>query len=314
MARRERHQAPGEKLRGELMHFTVKGQDYWGVGEVRTLHDGGAVKVTGKLLGCTPGDTVELEGVYETNKWGTSFKARSCTVIIPQDASGVIGWLAAKLPQVSKRRAEALVERHGVEGTWRVLDEGDIAALCSIDGITEARAQEILSAYREQKGDRDRVVRLKQWGMTDNQIARVVKAWGDAAEEKLRADPYQLMYVVDGFGWKRADEVARRMGVAIDAPARLMAGIRHAMDEASAAGHCFVTDGKLVALVAAKVCGVAEGPVWRALEELLASEDERRRLVRRGTSIYLPRLADAEGFLAEVFSERASGAQKGRAA
>jgi exodeoxyribonuclease V alpha subunit len=292
-----------DKIKGELLSFRVRGNDFWGVGTVRTQHDGGDVAIVGKVLGASEGDTLELEGEWTTHdKFGRQFRVKRVEVVLASDVSGVVGWLAAKLPQISRRRAEALVAKFGVDGVWDLLERADLAALCTVEGITAPRAREITDAYRTHKDDRDRLVRFKQWGLTDNQIARVLAEWEDDAEARIEANPYDLMECVPGFGWTRADQVARKMGIALDAPPRLAAGLMHAMGEAQMAGHVYVAQGKLTALVAKKVCGVDEQLVRRALDGLL----ERERLVRLGVNVYLPKLARAEGRLAEVFARRST--------
>lgn len=289
-------------LRGELLSFTVRGNDFWGVGTLRTQHDGGDVTIVGKVLGAHPGDTLELDGEWSSHpKFGRQFKLRRADVVLPSDTSGVVGWLSAKLPQISRRRAEVLVQAHGVEELWRLLERADVEALCVVDGINAERAEEIITAYRAHRLDRDRIVRLKQWGLTDNQIARVIAEWGDEAERRLEDNPYDLIACVPGFGWQRADQVARRMGVPLDAPARLRAGLMHAMTEAAGGGHVYVPQGKLTALVATKVCGVEEVLVRASLVTLLADEG----LVRLDQNVYLPKLARAEERLAQVFAARA---------
>ena len=290
-----------DKIKGELLSFRVRGQDFWGTGTVRTQHDGGDVSIVGKVLGATEGDTLEVEGEWTTHqKYGRQFRVKTARVVLASDVSGVVGWLAAKLPQISRRRAEALVEKLGVAGVWDALDREDLATLCAVDGITLPRAEQIVEAYRAHKDDRDRLVRFKQWGLTDNQIARVLSEWEEEAEARIEANPYELMECVSGFGWQRADQVARKMGTAADAPPRLAAGIMHAMGEATMAGHVYVPAGKLAALVAKKICGVDERLVRNALDSLLA----RGRLVQLEQNVYVPKLARAEGRLAKVFAGR----------
>lgn len=299
-ARRPEKAVPRDKIRGELLSFAVKGADFWGVGMVRTRHDGGDVNITGKLLGAHAGDSLELEGTWAESKYGRQFKVLECRVILPADTSGAVAWIASNFPQVSRRRAEQLVERHGIPGVWELLDRRDVEALCAIDGITPERATDILDAYEARKHERDRMVRFKGWGLTDAQIARLIEEWGATAEERLVANPYDLMQAVQGFGWKRSDELAQRMGVARDAPARIAAGIMHFVGEATQAGHCYVTSGKVAAIVATKVCGVPESAVRRQLEQLV----EAGRLVRDGVNIYLPWIAKAEAELARELSKR----------
>lgn len=307
MARSERRQVSGERLKGELVDFIVRSADHWGTGVVRTTHEGGNVKIAGKMLGAKIGDTVELEGFFEESKWGRQFKVRACEVVIPTDASGVIGWLASNLPQVSKRRAEELVRLYGVDETWKILETRDSARLCAIDGITDQRAQEIFEAYRLNKADRDRVVRFKSWGLTDGQIGRVLAEWGSDAEAKLKENPYLLIKHVDGFGWTRADAVAQRMGVPKDSPARLAAGIIDVMTDATVHGNVYVPFGAIVRVTAEKKCGVAAEPVESALRDLLKSEE----LVCRGPKVYLPKLARAELKLAVFCARRAKLSRMG---
>ena len=314
MARHARTQAqrPGEKLVGEVVEFTVRSDDFWGTGQLRTTHAGGYTKISGKLLGAKVGDTVELEGTWDHHpRWGTTFKFRACEAKVPADALGVISWLAATLPNISKRRAELLVETHGVEGVWRILDERDENALCDIDGITGARAREIFDVYHANKAERDRMVRLRAWGLTDAQIAKVLDAWGEEAEQRITENPYELMEHVAGFGWKRADEVALRMGVAKDSPGRIAAGILHFLESARGEGHCYVPMGKIAAIVGGeKILGaVDEAKVRAELTKML----DAGRLVAYGPRVYLRRIAQVEGELARAFAERAKQAQMSKA-
>lgn len=298
---------------GELVSFRVAGSDFWGFGQVRTKHDGGNLAIVGKLVGANPGDTVELDGDYTTHaKYGKQYKVKSCRVVLPSDQTGVVGWLAAKLPQISKRRAEELVQRFGVDGLWAKLEAGDGEALCVVDGITPARAGEIVLAYETHKKDRDRGVAFKQLGLTDNQVARVVELWKDKALEKITSNPYQLMEHVRGFGWQRADDVAMRMGIRRDDPARLCAGLMHSMECAIQLGHCFMATGKLVALTAGpKVCGIGEERPVRDALELMVRTGKLKRIEQ---NVYLTRIADAEGLLAKAFAVRAREAREAGAA
>jgi exodeoxyribonuclease V alpha subunit len=296
---------PTEKLRGELVDFTQRSPDFWGTGFVRSSREGSPVKISGKALGASVGDTVELDGYFETSKWGRQFKFSALHVVLPKDTTGVVEWLAAKLPNISTTRARAIVERFGVDGTWGALDAGDVDALVAIDGITPDRAQEIIRAYKDNREDRDRIVRFKQWGLTDNQIGRVLEEWGTDAEAKIRENPYQLMACVHGFGWKRADAVALRMGLPRTSIARCTAGILHFLGEAAQAGHCFVSTAKLVAVVARKTVVVDETYVRAALDKMVSADDGHwTKLHLRGGNVYVPRLDMAEEDVARAILAR----------
>jgi exodeoxyribonuclease V alpha subunit len=271
-----------DTITGEITSQKILGSDFFGRATVRLTK--GSAMVVGKLLGVQEGDTVEVTGVWDENaKYGKQFKARTIKTVVPRDASGVVGWMQARLPNLGRARAQSIVERFGIEGVWDVI-EREPDRLLEIDGITPARRDMIVSAYHEHRGERDRVVRFKSWGLTDGQIARVLGEWGARAEERIRENPYALAEHVHGFGFLRADTIARRMGLPADAPARIRAGLMHVLAEASERGHTFLWTPALVKMTA-KLLGLANesvcSPELRALLEagrIWADPVDRRRV------------------------------------
>ena len=277
-----------DTLRGELLAFSTRTPDGWGIGTVRDR--GELHKVTGKLLGVQVGDSVELAGSWMDTKYGRQFKVRQCTSTVPQTTAGVVAWMASALPDVGEKRALAMVSRFGVAGLWETI-ESSPRALCCIDGITPERADAIAVAYEEQRADRDAMIVLRGWGLTDRQVARCLERWADVAEvvSEVRQNPYVLMEAVAGFGFMRADDVALRAGIETDSPLRIAAALYHLMSEEVQRGHCFVPQGKLRTM-AEKMLGVAE----MFVRPVMHREYVRGRLVVRGQRVYTPRLEDDE--------------------
>lgn len=282
---------------------TIKGQvesvrlfrDSWGVMSLLTGSANERTQVVGTLLGFDEGDTIEVDGSWETHpKFGRRFKASAVRVLIPTDASGAIAWLIGRMPAIGRRLATELVERYGIPGVWDVL-EREPGRLVELRGITPERAQRIGEAYQRHVGERDRIVALKRYGLTDRQIARIQEALGVDALEAIRRDPYLLIEKVDGFGWQRADDLARRLGLPADHPSRLRAAIAHVLDEGRAKGHTRMVAGKLIA-VAARITGQPEGKVRREANALL---DSGRIVLRRGRA-YTAELDEAEQALADA--------------
>jgi exodeoxyribonuclease V alpha subunit len=279
-----------ETLHGQLLDFRMHTPDGWGVGTVQA-QDGSLAKVTGKLLGVRVGDTVELAGQWLETKYGRQFKVRQAQSTVPQTTAGVCAWMASALPDVGERRALAMVSRFGVAGLWETI-EANPRALCCIDGITPERADAIAIAYEEQRADRDAMICLRGWGLTDKQVEQCLKHWDDAAEvvEEVRANPYALMEHVRGFGFMRADDVALRSGTPHDSPMRIAAALHHVLGEQVQQGHVFVAQGKLRVMVE-KLLGLPEPLISSALHD----EYARCRLIARGARVYPPRLELDEG-------------------
>lgn len=225
-------------------------RDSWGVMVLLTGSSNERTDVVGTLLGFDVGDTVEVDGAWEKHpRFGERFKAKAIRVLVPTDASGAIAWLMGRMPQIGRRLATAMVERWGLPTLWDVLAERP-HEIVELRGITLERAKAIGEAYQAHRAERDRMVELKRWQLTDGQIARLTKAWGAQVIERLREDPYAAIEHVDGFGWARADDLARRMGLPAAHPSRIRAALLHILDEAAGAGHCYVPLPKLLKLAA----------------------------------------------------------------
>lgn len=304
-----------ESFRGEVRETRVLGQEYWGRSNVLAT-DGRTVSMVGKILGFRVGDTIEAHGRWDHHpRYGAQFRADEVIVVAPQDASGVISWLAAYIPNFGRKRAAELVERYGVPGIWQVIEHTP-NKLLEVKGITEGRVAEITAAYREHRQLRDRMVRFRIWGLTDGQTARVLAAWGDKAEEHLTSDPYQLVEL-DGIGFLTADGIALRMGVGRETPERIRAAGAFVLEEDARSGNVYTPTPKLVKMTAA-LLQLAPEEVRPHLRDLPGT-------VRRNAFVYLRRYDVAEHQVAMAFARmvapgpvkataRAAGAAEGKAA
>ena len=276
-------------LRGSLSEHRVFTADGWGVGTV-ALKGKADVSVVGKLLNVRVGDTIELVGEYvEHPRFGQQFKVRSCTPVQPDSLDGVVRWMSSRLPDIGESRARDLVERFG-DSLWTVI-EADCEKLTEVKGITVERAHAIAEAYKKVAAEREQMVKLRGWGLTDNQVAKCLMAWGDLENvvDKIKEDPYELAQVVDGFGFKKSDRVALAMGIARDAPSRVRAGILYVLDCGASEGHCFLWGARLRD-VSAELLGV---PQKLVIDQIWAV-CEMKRIVRRGARVFATRLDRAE--------------------
>lgn len=274
------------ELKGEI-HTWREVREGWGYGEIRV--DGAYIGCTGKLL-ARVGDSVELRGRWaQSDKFGRQFKITQCTVGRPESSDGIVAWLASTLPDVGETRARALVDRFGAE-LWSVI-ESRPDELAAVSGITPARIEAICFAYATHRADRDNMIKLRGWGLTDNQITKCLQAWGSIRDvvARVHANPYELCLYVYGFGFLRADKVAKKAGVPHEAPARVAAGVEHVLEEAAAAGHCFMS-GAALQKIGAKLLEVDPSLVGTAIVAAAASG----RVVRRGWRVFPRRLDDAE--------------------
>lgn len=278
-------------------------RDGWGFGELRAGKE--RIAFTGSLVGVRLGDTVEACGVWvEHPKFGRQLKVKTCTpAALERSTAGLVPWLASTLPDVGEERARQMVERFG-DQLWDVILMQH-ERLTEVPGITSKRADAIREAYMRHVADRDDMIRLRGWGLTDSQIARCVEQWGELDEtvRRIQSNPYELTSTVHGFGFKRADAVAQRAGVKLDAPERLRAGVEFVVDEAGGEGHCYLS-GAALQRMAAELLGVPAKLIGAAIK---AAAEPGGRLVRRDWRVYPVRLDRAEAACARGFARMIAG-------
>lgn len=251
------------RIEGTLDSWRVLGRNGWGVGQL-TAADGASHRLVGQVPGAKEGDSLRLTGrLVLHERYGEQFKIVTVEVTSPATPEAIEAWLCT-LPNLGPTRARALVERFGT-GLWTVL-ESDLAQLCTVDGITEGRAQELQRAYRETAGERDASLTLRSLGFKDGLLAKLEHTYGSLAEavDQVRTNPYALQRDVHGIGFRIADRIAAELGFFGAHPQRVAAALRWVMEEASSRGHCFVREDKALGRTG-EACGETLEAVRAAL-------------------------------------------------
>ena len=263
-----------ETRRARLVSFSVRTQDGWGTGLACAEDSDEPFAITGKVLDARVGDTLELRGSRVLHpKYGEQFKVESCVPMRPESVDGVVAWLSATLPNVGEVRAADLLDHFGSPAALWAAIETKPESLAAVRGITPDTAMRIQSVYLRERDSRAHKIALFAWGLTNNQIQRCLDQWEtlEVVVSEVRANPYALARHVEGFGFKRADEVARAQGMAHNDPRRVAAGIAYVLEQATYNGHCFMWGGGLQREASEEVLNVtrneaAEG-IIRALRE-----------------------------------------------
>lgn len=102
----------------------------------------------------------------------------------------------------------------------RVLGDGDVARLARVIGFE--RAEVLVEAWRSRQAEGDVVVWLTENGFEGRLARKVVALWGADAAVRLREDPWPMMAVAT---FSAVDAAARRLGLPLDAQARVVAAV-----------------------------------------------------------------------------------------
>ena len=91
---------------------------------------------------------------------------------------------------------------------------------------------------------------LHRHSVAPGYASRIYALWGEGAVARLQADPYELMYEVRGIGFKVADTMALKLGLAPDSPKRIQAAMVYTLfSQSERGGHLYCPRTELVAEV-----------------------------------------------------------------
>ncbi len=129
-----------------------------------------------------------------------------------------------------------------------------------------------VEAWREVAAIREVETFLFSHGIGAGLAARLVGTYGDRGDRGAEDDPYRLTEV-PRIGFRVADRVARSLGIELDAPQRLRAGLLFALAEAAGNGNVFLPLPELWQAAAGLLEVHDAEPLESALARL-AREDE----------------------------------------
>src|SRR5215216_2250471 len=190
--------------------------------------------------------------------------------------------VVGNLPEVSPGehlRLQGTWDKHPKHGsqfkaeTFTVIEQHP-ERLLQVPGIGMDRTSRITAAWQEQKQVKEIMVFLHGHGVTTNLAIKIYKTYGDKSLETVQQNPYQLERDIYGVGFKTADRIARALGLPVDHPSRIEAGIVFALNEMINEGHVYVPS-EMLAQRAIELLEVSADLIAPALDRL-AQEDRIR--------------------------------------
>ncbi len=228
-----------EKLTGVIDHFLYRNEtNGYGVMELTTEYDD--VICVGTLSGYDEGEMVEVSGEYVIHPvYGQQLKLESIKAILPTGVMGIERYLSSGIIKgVGPKMAKRIVNEFG-EDTFRVIEQ-EPQRLINIKGISERIAQSICEQVVGKKEQQDALIFLSQYGISQTMSIKIYDAFGDMIYGIIRDNPYKIIDEVDGIGFKKADEIAKKAGIKVDSEYRIQSGIVYVLTQAMSEGHTYL--------------------------------------------------------------------------
>ncbi len=272
-----------------------------------------AVLVTdqGKLtiVGSTPfintEETIKLSGdmVYHSN-YGEQFKFETMEAVIPTSLKGIENYLGSGLiPGLGPKTAKNIVKEFGKDSLDII--QYKPKELLRVKGIGKKTLETIIESYEDQREVRDIMIFLQEYNISVAYGMKIYKKYGPDTIKVIRENPYKLSEDIYGIGFKRADDIARSMGITGNDPNRIKAGLRYTLLGGIGEGHCFLPREDLLNK-AKEILAVSEEELIENLRDMAMLDDVV--MVNKGDTmdIYSKHLYTAENYVARKLVELAS--------
>ena len=299
MSGRATDSSPMEALAGLVERVTFhNAENGFCVLRVKVRGQRDLVTVVGHAAMISAGEFVQMSGRwFNDHTHGLQFKAEFLKASPPTTVEGIERYLGSGMIRgIGPVYAKKLVKAFG-EAVFDLIEQ-EPHRLREVTGIGPKRAERIIGGWADQKVIREIMLFLHSNGVGTSRAARIFKTYGQEAVQQISENPYRLAKDIRGIGFKTADQIARKMGIAPDAMIRVRAGISYALGEAMDEGHCGLPVGELLTSTA-ELLEVATPLIETALALELEAGDVIADSVGETDCIFLAGLYRAEQSIAE---------------
>ena len=249
------------------------------------------------------GDMVTMIGQWKVDrKYGPQFAADSLSYELPTSTEGLIQYLA-KHPAfvgIGEVTARKIVAHAASAAHLDRLIRQDIDELHRELRIRKSTLESLREAWIAHSADNEVRSYLASFGLTHHQMETLLQTFGNSVVGVLRADPYQLIRYVKGYGFKKVDKIARAMGTPKDHRGRIEAGLLFVVNDELSSGHTWTAGADLLdkANNLLLLDTLDSRDVIRAAAERLLQEG---LLVADGNAVTTARCLETEQFIQTVF-------------
>ena len=299
--------APTEALAGLVERVTYHNAETgFCVLRVKARGQRDLVTVVGHAAAISAGEWVQLSGSWINDRThGLQFKAGFLKATQPTTVEGIEKYLGSGMIRgIGPSYARKLVQAFGA-AVFELI-EAEPQRLREVTGIGPKRAARIVAGWADQKVIREIMLFLHAHGVGTSRAVRIFKTYGASAVQVITDNPYRLARDIRGIGFRTADLVAQKLGIAPTAMIRVRAGISFALAEATGEGHCGLPVAELSTL-ASTLLAVEPSLVSAALALELEAGEVVADTLGGEPCVFLAGLYRAEQSIAERLRALAQG-------
>ena len=287
-------------IKGTLLYYVFHNEENsYTVAKIRVKqtsekHCDKDVVITGYLPPLYEQETYYFYGQFVQHaKYGKQYNVNHYKRELPATTSGLIQYLSSDLFKgIGKRTAKSIVDTLGERAITKILQ--DRSVLDRVPKLSKENADQLYQTLKEHEGLERIMIALSDFGFGPQLSMKIYKTYKEETIEVIHENPYQLLYDIEGIGFKRADELGRRFGITGGHPERIRGGALYWLHEKSLQeGHVFLYYDAFVKEVK-RLLDEGDAVDEQAIACELLYLDEEGKVILDRERVYLPSLYYAE--------------------
>ncbi len=168
--------------------------------------------------------------VVNHQKYGKQYDATKFERIMDHSKEGLIDYLSSDLFKgIGPKTAQVIVDTLGIDAINKILDNPKI--LDNIPRMTDQKKATLLDTLVVNRKLETSLVWLYGFQISPKMAMKIFQTYGYESIDIIKENPYILIDEIEGIGFKRADEIALKVGYAFNDPLRIQAVILYLLSE-----------------------------------------------------------------------------------
>lgn len=195
--------------------------------------DTNIITIKGTIINPAPGLPIQIKGEWEeTKNFGNQFKVKEYRIIEPASKEGIIKYLSSGLiHDIGPKFAKKIVEKFG-DDTFNIL-KNHPEKVMSITGIGQKKMESIINFFKDNFIINDIIYFLVSKNISPAYAYKIYEAFKDESVNIIKNNPYKLIEVIDGIGFKKADAIAKEIGIKPNSIFRFKSAAFYILDNAA---------------------------------------------------------------------------------
>ncbi len=191
-------------------------------------------------------------------KYGKQFDVISYKII--EDNKNIVSYLSSDLFYgIGEKTAQHIVDVLGDDALNLIIKDKTVLDKTNLSAVKKER---LYSDLRRNKALESVILELTSYGLSLKMMMRLYEKYGSETINVINRNPYRLIDEIDGFSFKKCDELALKKGISPEDENRLLSGIIYVLKEnIYERGNTYLYENELLDLVSKKLNKTVELPI-----------------------------------------------------